>query len=155
MNNILSLVNTEEFEDTLINHYDNKKWLFHPRQLSVEKEHQDKVIKARARLNIKTNQYHGSRFQSSPKRFDFIYDSSSQDYRLQNKVEFEGNRFYKKHGRWPNNDETIQIVNRIKFNTGPEKTDHIQAAKEYFYRRNGRWPNEDEYKNIISSLSKT
>jgi Competence protein CoiA-like family len=157
MNDILGLPNTDEFEQALIKQTENKSWLFHPRQVATETEHQYKIDDAKARMKRPKRGFNPHRkfdFTRKQKprvvpKAEFTYDKA-----FESRVELEGNIFYKKNGRWPDNNETTQIINRIRFNKRSIYDQQIQSAKDYFYKRNGRWPDTTEYNEIIKSLSK-
>jgi len=157
INNILSLPDTKEFERTLITEIDNKAWLFHPRQVATETEHKSKIDEAKTRMKSQKRRF------SNNRKFDFsrkqkptfkVKSDWVDDKALEYRVELEGNIFYRKNGRWPDNNETRQIINRIRFNKRPIKDQQIQSARNYFYKRNGRWPNTQEYNVILKNISK-
>lgn len=154
MQNILSLPNTEKFESELLTQTNNKTWLFHPRQIAAENVHQSKIDAIKASFKPKTQLFKRPWYADLIKYQEPSVNEAERKAFV-SKIELEGNLFHKKNGRWPDNNETQQIINRIKYKQSPEKEQQIQAARDYFYKRNGRWPDNEEYDRILSYYAKT
>lgn len=128
--------NYEEIKNTVIESVKNKKWLFHPRQLSTESNHSKNIEDRKKKLHIKTS--NASYSTNNPKTRAQSYQSLNRevDKGLRDKFEDAGNNFYKKYGRWPSYDETIRIIDNIKssynkYNVNISKQSSSYKKKKY------------------------
>lgn len=134
----------QKLSTAIIKKFDQKQWLYHPRQKKLEEEHKKKVALAKERLARKIyprtglgrtkNQYKGPAKQQSPEQ------------RFSRLVELAGYDYFQAHGVWPDVEEYKKICDRIKHggivSYGQTKSIFRNSGK------NQKETKADEYKRI-------
>ena len=117
INNFFDVRNRQAFKKTIIDAIDNKKWLFHPRQIKAENKHKCKVQEVELRIKENTRRKNDHRLRQNNMLNRSYSGGYQKPYNINEfdwLVEKEGNRFFKKNGRWPNNEETELIIRKFK-----------------------------------------